>query len=66
MLNFKILNGKSLFFSKKHAQKTPLKNKKKFHFEKKAQTLLRIKNNRASEPRKSTKQAKSFKKSKQS
>ena len=29
MLNFKILNGKSLFFSKKHAQKTPLKNERK-------------------------------------
>ena len=28
MLNFKILNGKSLFFPKKYAQKTPNKNKK--------------------------------------
>ena len=35
MLNFKILNGKSLFFSKKHAQKTPIKNKKKCHSAKK-------------------------------
>ena len=35
MLNFKILNGKSLFFSKKHAQKTPIKNKKKCRFAKK-------------------------------
>ena len=34
MLNFKILNGKSLFFSKKHAQKTPLKNKKKSFWKK--------------------------------
>ena len=34
MLNFKILNGKSLFFSKNHAQKNPLKNKKKYHFAK--------------------------------
>ena len=34
MLNFKILNRKSLFFSKNHAQKTPIKNKKKCRFEK--------------------------------
>ena len=36
MLNFKILDRKSLFFSKKHAQKTPYKNKKKFGFAKKS------------------------------
>ena len=36
MLNFKILNGKSLFCSKNHAQKTPSKNKKKFGFAKKS------------------------------
>ena len=36
MLNFKILNGKSLFFSKNHAQKTPIKNKKKCRFAKKS------------------------------
>ena len=35
MLNFKILNGKSLFFSKNHAQKAQIKNKKKCHFAKK-------------------------------
>ena len=41
MLNFKILNGKSLFFSKNHAQKTPIKNKKKCHFAKKSLKISR-------------------------
>ena len=35
MLNFKIFDGKSLFFSKKHAKKTPIKNKKNCRFAKK-------------------------------
>ena len=41
MLNFKILNGKSLFFSKNHAQKTPIKNKKKCRFAKKSSKVTK-------------------------
>ena len=44
MLNFKILNGKSLFFSKNIAQKTPIKNKKKWRF---AKTCFKVAQNQA-------------------